>query len=437
VTNCTQRSHQFSSLNRKKMIANFKGGSIGSDGGLLLLREMDKQIGLTKKISKVFNDSRHQSYVEHSILHLLKQRTYAIAAGYEDINDHDFLRKDSCFQLSVGREVNLASSATLSRFENSIDKKTVVKMSEILVEHFISKHKSAPKELILDFDPTDNRIYGHQDKRHYHGYYRDYCYLPLHVFCGDHLLVSMLRPSDIDGSMYSGAILKFLVKRFREVWPGVKIIFRGDSAFARKRILHWCENNDVEYVIGISGNSRLQKLSAATIKKAEKRFEKTKENQKIFTGFYYKADSWKQERRVVVKVEKNDKGTNTRFLVTNKKETPETIYNYHYCPRGDMENKIKQLKLDLHSDRNSCHDFYSNYFRVLLSSIAYILVTELKYNALKKTSLAKAYCGTIQLKLFKIGVMILKNSRSIKFLLASHHPYQNEFLSAAQSLVPS
>jgi hypothetical protein len=208
VTNCNQNSYQFSSLNRKKIIASFNGGAIGSDGGLLLLRETDKQIGLTKKISKVFSDNRHQSYVEHSIEHLLKQRVYAIAAGYEDVNDHDFLRNDLCFQTSVGREVALASSATLSRFENAIDRKTIVEISKVLVENFIARYKVAPKELILDFDPTDNRIYGHQEKRHYHGYYQDYCYLPLHVFCEDNLLVSMLRPSDIDGAKYAGATRK-------------------------------------------------------------------------------------------------------------------------------------------------------------------------------------------------------------------------------------
>jgi hypothetical protein len=368
---------------------------------------------------------------------MLKQRIYAIAAGYEDVNDHDTLRNDLCFQTSVGREVSLASSATLSRFENSVDRKVLVEISKILVEHFIARHKTVPQELILDFDPTDNRIYGHQEKRHYHGYYQDYCYLPLHVFCGEHLLVSLLRPSDIDGAKYAGAILKLLVKRFREVWPEVKIIFRGDSGFARKRILYWCENNNIEYIVGIGANLRLQKLAENAAKQVETLYEASKEKQRIFIEFCYRAESWDKERRIIVKAEYNDKGANTRFLITNKADAPQIIYDIHYCPRGEMENNIKQLKLDLHSDRNSCHDFLANHFRLLLSSVAYILLIELQYVHLKGTTLAKAYCGTIQLKLFKIGVMILKNTRSIKFLLASHHPYQNDFIVAAQSLVPS
>jgi len=437
VTNCNQNSYQFSPLNRKKITASFNGGAIGSDGGLLLIREVDKQIGLTKKISKIFSDHRHQSYIEHSIEHLLKQRVYAIAAGYEDVNDHDFLRNDLCFQTAVGREVALASSATLSRFENSADRKVLVAISKILVEHFIARHKTAPQELILDFDPTDNRIYGHQEKRHYHGYYQNYCYLPLHVFCGEHLLVSLLRPSDIDGAKYAGAILKLLVKRFREVWPKVKIVFRGDSGFARKRILYWCENNDVEYIVGIGSNSRLQKLAEDVIKQAKNLYETTREKQRVFAEFYYKAESWNCQRRIIAKAENNEKGENTRFLITNKKDVSQIIYDNHYCPRGDMENNLKQLKLDLYSDRNSCHDFLANHFRVLLSSIAYILLIELKSVHLKKTNLAKAYCGTVQLKLLKIGVMILKNTRNIKFLLASHCPYQNDFITAVQSLVPS
>jgi hypothetical protein len=369
MTNCDPRNINFSPLNSKKVIANFNGGAIGSDGGLLLLRETDKQIRLTKKISQVFSDHRHQSYIEHSIEHMLKQRVYAIAAGYEDVNDHDYLRNDLCFQTSVGREVALASSATLSRFENSINRKALVDISKALVEHFIDRHKTAPVELVLDFDPTDNRIYGHQERRHYHGYYQDYCYLPLHVFCGEHLLVSLLRSSDIDGAKYSGAILKLLVKRFREVWPEVKIVFRGDSGFARKRILHWCENNNVKYIIGIGANSRLQKLAESEEKQVETLYKISKEKQKTFSEFCYKAESWNNERRIIVKTEYNDKGPNTRFLVTNKTDIPQDIYDNHYCPRGDMENNIKQLKLDLHSDRNSCHDFMANYFRILLSSI--------------------------------------------------------------------
>ena len=281
-----------------------------------------------------------------------------------------------------------------------------------MVETFIDTQKKNPEEIVLDFDPTDNKLYGHQEQRHYHGYYKSYCYLPLHVFCKDQLITSMLRPSNIDGAKYAGAILQLLAKRFREVWSNVKIVFRGDCAFARRHILHWCERNNVDYVVGIASNSRLQTLAKPLIESAKRDFETTKEPQKLFDNFHYGASTWKNERRIVVKAEHTSNGTNTRFVVTNRTETNEILYSEKYCLRGDMENNIKQLKLDLYSDRNSCKSFYANYFRLLLSSLSYILVTEFKNTHLKSTKFAKAYCGTIRLKFFKIGAIVLKSTRS-------------------------
>jgi len=392
---------------------------------------------LTTKISKCISDNRHPGYIKHGYKTLLKQRVYAIAIGDEDVNDQDSLRKDLCFQTCVEKESVLGSSATISRFENAIDRETIVRMSKEMVESFIDIQKEDPEELILDFDPTDNIIYGNQEKKHYHGYYKDYCYLPLHVFCKGQLIVSMLRPSDIDGAKYAGTILQLLVKRFRQVWPNVRIIFRGDCGFARKHILHWCEKNYVEYVVGMPSNARLQTLAKSYIDLAKKDFENTKEKQKLFDEFDYEAGSWKNKRRIIVKAEHNANGPNTRFLVTNKTESAEILYSEQYCPRGDMENHIKQLKLDLYSDRNSCKRFYANYFRLLLSSLAYMLITELKNSHLKLSKLAQAYCSTIRLKLFKIGAVVIKNSRRIKFLLASSCPNQQYFILAAQSLVPT
>ncbi len=437
MTNCTSSSIQFSPLNRKKVEAKFTGGEITSDGGLLLLREVDKPLGFTKQLSMLITDERHTGYVEHTIENLLKQRIYAIAASYEDLNDHDHLRKDLCFQTAVGREVNLASSSTISRFENSIDRQSLVRFSQCLVEQFIAQHKKLPKELILDFDPTDNEIYGHQNERHYHGYYKHYCFLPLHVFCGHHLLVSLLRPSNIDGAKYAGAILRLLVKRLRQEWPNVKIIFRGDCAFARNRILYWCERHHVFYVVGMSTNSRLKKLATNLVKQAENEYKQTQEKQRLFAEYDYAAESWKNKRRVIAKVECHDKGDNLRFLLTNMNNTPQGIYDDDYCPRGDMENGIKQLKLDLYFDRNSCTDFLANQFRLLLSSMAYILVYELQRTHLCETQFKKSYCRTIRLKLFKVGAVILKNTRPVQLLLSSAYPYQNEFITAAHSLVPT
>ncbi len=437
MTNCNSKPLTFSSLKSKKVEAIFGGGDITADGGLLLLREVDKKLKLIKSLSQVCSDQRHAGYVEHTIENMLRQRIFAIGAGYEDVNDHEHLRKELCMQTVVGCETHLASSATLSRFENSVDRQSLVAMSKVLVDHFIAKQKVPPKEIILDFDPTDNTIYGHQDKRHYHGYYKDYCFLPLHVFCGDDLLVSMLRPSNIDGAKYAGAILKLLVKRFREAWPDVKITFRGDCAFSRKRILYWCERNNVDYVVGIAGNNNLQKLAKSLVNKAEQGFKETNEKQRLFGEFQYQAGSWRQSRRAIVKVEHHANGTNQRFLLTSLPDAANIIYDKIYCPRGDMENGIKQLKLDLKSGRNSCRGFLANQFRLLLSSIAYILINELRCNGLNKTTLARSYCGTVRLKLFKIGAVIIKNTRRIQFLLSSHHPYQNEFIVAAQNLTPS
>ena len=436
-TKCFPSRIKFSSSKRKKVEASFSGGDITSNAGLLLLREVDKSMKLTSKISKCIIDKRNSSYTKHDYKTLLMQRVYAIANGDEDINDQDSLRKDLCFQTCLDQDSVLGSSATISRFENSIDRDSIVEISKAMVEIFIESQKQEPEELVLDFDPTDNKIYGNQEKKNYHGYYKDYCYLPLHVFCKDQLVVSMLRPSDIDGAKYSGVILKLLVKRFRQVWPNAKIIFRGDCGFARRRILYWCENNDVEYIVGMPSNSRLQTLSKTSIDLAKKDFETTKEKQKVFDDFDYEAGSWKNKRRIIVKAEHNANGPNTRFLVTNKAEPAGILYSEQYCTRGDMENHIKQLKLDLHSDRNSCKNFYANYSRLLLSSLAYMLVAELKHSHLKLSKLAKAYCGTIRLKLFKIGAVVLKNSRRIKFLLASSCTNQKDFISAAQSLVPT
>ena len=267
--------------------------------------------------------------------------------------------------------------------------------------------------------------------------YKNHCYLPLHVFCGDQLIVSMLRPSNIDGAKYAGAILKLLVERVRKAWSDVRIVFRGDCGFARSHILYWCERNNVDYIVGMPSNARLQVLAKPETEEARKAFEATKEKQKLFGSFDYAAQTWNTQRRVVVKAEHDSKGANPRFVITSLSEPSEVIYSEKYCVRGDMENHIKQLKLDLHSDRNSCSNFYANYFRVLLSSLAYILITTLRNTHLKCTKFAKAYCNTIQLKLFKIGAVVIRNSRRVKLFLSSAFTRKEDFVTAVQSLVPT
>jgi hypothetical protein len=437
MTDCTPKSLNFSALNGKKVIGSFSGGSITSDGGLLLLREVDKRFGITNRLSKLILDRRNPSYITHTYYAMLKQRIYALAAGYEDVNDHNSLRTDPAFQAIVSREEELASASTLSRFENAVTSDDCLRMSIGLVEHFISQHKCAPTELVLDFDPTDYRLYGDQEHKHYHGYYGDYCYLPLYVFCGEHLLVAYLRPSDIDGSLHAGAILKLLVKRLRQSWPNVRIKFRGDSAFARRHILHWCEHNNVEYVVGMAQNKRILKLVAPTLDAVKTNFEATQDKQKEFISFKYAAESWNQPRKIVTKVEYNRHGSNVRCVITNLPEqNSQAVYDEHYCPRGDMENQIKQQKLDLFASRVSCQRFLANQFRVLLSAYAHLLLSSLRQVGLTDTKFANSYYATMRNKLFKIGAVVIKNTRRIQFLFSVHYTEQDLFHNLVQKLVP-
>ena len=433
---CSLKTIQVSRTFRRNIEAKFSGGSVTSDGGILLLRELDRKIGLTKEISKVIPDNRHQSYVLHKLEPLLKQRIYGIATGYEDLNDHQTLRHDIAFQTAVDRDDNLGSMSTLSRFENTADRETVFLMHQVFIEQFISTFKSSPKELILDFDPTDDLVHGNQENRFFHGYYKEYCFLPLYVFCNDQLLVSYLRPSNIDGAKHSWAILSLLVKRFRKEWPEVKIIFRGDSGFCRHRMFSWCENNNVYYIVGIGKNNCLLKLSSAFTDLAKEQYEEKEEKQKLFGEFKYSAKTWNKDRRIIVKAEYLEKGPNPRFIITNLEGDPKELYEKTYCARGDIENRIKEQQLDLFADRTSCHNWCANQFRLMLSSCAYILISQIRRIALQATEFANAQCGTIRLKLFKIGAVIIRNTRRIKFLLSNYYPYQDLFMLISNRLCP-
>lgn len=436
MPNCTTENICFSPFKRRKIEVNFKGGSITSDAGVLLLREIDRKLGLTKDLANCIPDARDQRYIDHSVEALVAQRVYGLALGYEDLNDHASLRKDIGFQAAVNSASDLASASTLSRFENTATRNIAINISKQYIETFISSFRKPPKELILDFDPTDDPIHGHQEDRHYHGYYNSYCYLPLYIFCEDQLLVSYLRPCNIDGAKHAWAILALLVKRLRQQWPEIEIIFRGDSGFCRDRILRWCGKHNVGYIIGIGGNNRLLKASEGIRNKAAKDLEQTREKQKLFGEFNYAAKTWKANRKIIVKAEHTDKGANTRFIVTNLSGNPQTLYEDVYCARGDMENRIKEQQLDLFADRTSCHEWWPNQFRLLLSGCAYVLISALRRTILKSTDLAKAQCGTIRLKLFKIGAVIIRNTRKIKFFLSSGYPYQEIFINIAKKLYP-
>lgn len=434
MTYCTTKRIQFSSCQKRKVLANFTGGDITSDGGILLLREVDKKLGLTTQFATLVPDSRRADHVTHSMESLLKQRIYGIAAGYDDLNDHDTLRNDIAFQTAVNRDTTLGSASTLCRMENQADRQVAFACNRLFVEKFIESFKQPPKELILDFDATDDLIHGEQEKRFYHGYYQNYCFLPLYVFCEDQMLISYLRPSNIDGAKHAWAILALLVKRFRQVWPDVKIIFRGDGGFCRDRMLRWCERHDVKYIVGTAQNQRLLAQTDTLRKEAEAQYEHTQIKQRLFAEFQYAAKSWKTKRRIIIKAEHTSKGSNPRFIVTNLSGESQFLYDEVYCARGDMENRIKEQQLDLFADRTSCHAWWPNQFRLLLSSAAYVLLSTLRRTLLQGAKLAKAQCGTIRLKLIKIGAVIIRNTRRIQFLLSTTYPNQDLFIKIAQKL---
>ena len=436
MTKCYQRSFEFPRVNRRIVEARFDGGDITSDGGVLLLRQADRLTGLSDSIARALSDPRRQASCDHDVPGLVRQRLYAIALGYEDLNDHDGLRQDVALQTAVERDQWLASASTLCRFENRADRETAWRLHEVLLDQFIASFKRAPKKLILDFDATDDPVHGEQDGRFFHGYYRHYCFLPLYVFCGHQLLVSYLRPSNIDGAKHSWAILSLLVKRLRQVWPKVRIIFRGDGGFCRWKMLRWCDHHEVGYIIGLAKNKRLNRLTASLQDEAAACFAATGHKVRWFTDFQYAARSWDGARRVIAKIEHSQHGVNPRYVVTNLEGDAKQLYDKLYCARGDMENRIKENQLDMFGDRTSCQHWWPNQFRLLLASLAYTLIEAIRRSALKGTELANAYVGTIRLKLFKIGAVILKNTRRIRFLLASGCPYKELYFLAANRLAP-
>ena len=436
MTKCYQRSFEFPRVNRRIVEARFDGGDITSDGGVLLLRQADRLTGLSDSIARALSDPRRQASCDHDVPGLVRQRLYAIALGYEDLNDHDGLRQDVALQTAVERDQWLASASTLCRFENRADRETAWRLHEVLLDQFIASFKRAPKKLILDFDATDDPVHGEQDGRFFHGYYRHYCFLPLYVFCGHQLLVSYLRPSNIDGAKHSWAILSLLVKRLRQVWPKVRIIFRGDGGFCRWKMLRWCDHHEVGYIIGLAKNKRLNRLTASLQDEAAACFAATGHKVRWFTDFQYAARSWDGARRVIAKIEHSQHGVNPRYVVTNLEGDAKQLYDKLYCARGDMENRIKENQLDMFGDRTSCQHWWPNQFRLLLASLAYTLIEAIRRIVLKGTELANAYVGTIRLKLFKIGAVILKNTRRIRFLLASGCPYKELYFLAANRLAP-
>jgi hypothetical protein len=430
----------FESLFSKEVIADFEGGRITSDAGGLLLRELDQRYRIAENAARCLHDPRDSHKVKHDLLTLVRQRLFAIALGYKDNNDATWLARDPAIKIMAGRApeggADLASQPTLSRFENRATAKDLCRLSEWLLDLYLKTHPGPRKTIILDMDATDDPTHGKQQLSFFHGYYEEHMYHPLLVFDGQDgfPLAAVLRPGNTHASKGALAVLKRLIKKLRRAYPKALILVRADAGFAVPAIYRYLEKQpDLRYVIGFITNNRLLAKTAALLEKAQQRYQETGAKQRLFTSFSYQADSWDQFRRIIAKVEYAHLGANQRFVVTNLVRNSQFVYDDIYVLRGDVENRIKELKLDLKADRLSCHRFLANQFRLLLHTIAYCLFWLLRRH-LQGTELATAQVSTLRLKLLKIGARIRETSRRIWVHLASGYPYRDLLAGLLQNL---
>lgn len=441
MTECTQQSFGFEGHFSREVTAQFDGGQQTSDGGALLLREADRRLNLLSRFSACFVDGRDAERIDHTVDQMVAQRAYGIALGYEDLNDHEQLRHDPLLAMLSGRkdpETALAGKSTLNRLELSTKKPDRYKkifcneeaIDRLMVDVFIESHSKAPAQIVLDLDSTDFAIHGRQEGRFFHGFYDQYCYLPLYIFCGTQLLGVRLRQSNIDGAAGSLKEVRRIVGQIREHWPEVRIILRADSGFCRDELMSWCEGNGVHFVFGLARNSRLETLLRPQLQQAAGEFAQTHQRARIFTEFEYSTlDSWSRSRRVVGKAEHIEGKANPRFIVTSLSAAewaPQPLYEDFYCARGDMENRIKE-QLSLFADRVSAETMQANQLRIYFSAIAYLLVDGLRRLALTGTEMVHAQVHTIRLRLFKIGAHLRITVRRIWISLASSYPHQQLF----------
>lgn len=455
-TECIPEQLEFHALGRREVVGRFDGGRMTSDGGGLLLREVDLRLGLMQRLADCFTDHRNPNSIEHSIRALVAQRVYALALGYEDLNDHDHLRADSLLALLVGKQdvtgedrdrtrdegCPLAASSTLNRLELSTPESAAddrykkiaadpQALDRLLVDLFIESYEKPPREIWLDLDATDDPLHGHQEGRFFHGYYRHYCYLPLYIFSGEHVLCARLRPSNQDGAAGSVEELTRIVTQIRARWPKTRIIIRGDSGFCRDAIMSWCEANNVRYVLGLARNKRLHRALGREMAEAYAEHERTGRSARCFRDFRYRTrKSWSCERRVVGKAEVLPGKANPRFVVTNlpiNRAGAKRLYEKLYCVRGEMENRIKEQQLGLFADRTSTATMRANQLRLYFSSFAYALMQGLRRLGLQGTRHAKAQCTTIRLELLKIGARIRITVRKVWLSFSQGYPYANDF----------
>jgi hypothetical protein len=453
MTQCNTKDLFFQDLGSRDVVARFDGGQVTSDAGALLLREIEHKFHFIEQFARCFTDHRDPDLVEHTLPELLKQRIFGLCLGYEDVNDHDQLRHDPLLAVLADKKdpqgtervrdrdrgKALAGKSTLNRLEltpvranaDSRYKKIVGHldaMQTFFVDAFLQQYFVPPARIVLDVDATNNPLHGHQLGRFFHGYYDEYCYLPLFIFCGDHPLLALLRPSDIDTS--TGLLKHFIriVAHIRRHWPHVQIVLRGDSGFCREHLMRWCEANDVAYLFGLPKNTRLLRILGKEMQQAKEQFVQTKQAARVFKDFTYRTrKSWSRERRVVGKAEYLAKGENPRFVVTSLASTEfpdQRLYEQEYCARGDMENRIKEHQLFLFSYRTSCATMRANQIRLALSTVAYIVMRALRQFGLPQTELAQAQCDTIRLKLLKIGAVIQFTVRRVWVSLSESYPFR-------------
>ena len=452
-TECSAERFDFGVVEGRVVDAAFDAGLATSDAGGLLLGATDRVIGLVDRFAACFRDYRRQDLVEHAVTTLIGQRVFGIALGYEDLNDHDQLRHDPMLAVLAGKLTAkradcaaVAGKSTLNRLELSGAAPTryhKIACDEAAIEAlpvtlFLEAHKRAPRQIILDLDATDDPLHGHQEGRFFQGYYDCYCYLPLYIFCGRHLLAAKLRRSDIDGSAGSVEQLERIVRQIRARWPYVRILLRADSGFARETLMAWCEQNRVDYVFGLARNARLAAMIEQELAAARAASETSGQPARRFKDFQWNTiDSWSRRRRVIAKAEWTQGESNPRFIVTSLKRAEAAarhLYEDVYCARGDMENRIKECQLDLYADRTSAATMRANQLRLWFASMAYVLICALRRIGLADTVFANATCGTIRLKLLKIGALIRLSVRRIRIAMASACPAADEWAGAARRL---
>ena len=459
-------------LGGRELVWRFDGGDITSDGGALVLKKLEEKTAIVRRFAACFEDYRKADQIEHPLLDLIAQRVFGLALGYEDLNDHDELRGDPMLAVALGKDdvtgqqrrrekdrgKALAGKSTLNRLELTSpdysgsplqpesDKPETKKITvdpesidALLVDLFLDAHQQAPAEIILDLDATDDVVYGKQEGRFYHGYYHNYCYLPLYVFCGEHLLCARLRMANIDASADSVEELEPRVARIRQRWPAVNIVLRGDGGFCREKLMAWCEREKLDFIFGLAQNPRLKKQIAAQMAQAAAQDEQTKAPARVFTEFLYATEkTWGHKRLVIAKAEHIAKGANPRFIVTSLfRETmaAQELYEKVYCARGECpENRIKEQQLDLFADRTSTGKMWSNQLRLYFSSIAYVMMATLRRTALPGTTLEHAQCGTIRQKLLKIGAQIRVTVRKVWVSLAGSYPHASLFAKVLATL---